>query len=145
MRRALALLLLIVVVVLFVASRETPLPRDVVADRIVVDKSDRTLSLLSGTRVLKTYHVAFGRRPQGRKDFEGDDRTPEGRYVIDRRNVNSKYHLALHVSYPNADDVRRARAAGRSAGGDIMIHGMRRGFGLTFERVGHGRDFNRSC
>lgn len=129
MRRAIALLLLIAVVVLFVASRETPLPRDVVADRIVVDKSDRTLSLISGTRVLKTYHVTFGRRPQGRKEFEGDDRTPEGHYVIDRRNVNSKYHLALHVSYPNADDLRRARAAGRSAGGDIMIHGMRRGFG----------------
>jgi len=78
---------------------------------------------------MKTYHVTFGRQPEGRKEFEGDDRTPEGNYVIDRRNVNSKYHLALHVSYPNADDLRRARAAGRSAGGDVMIHGMRRGFG----------------
>jgi murein L,D-transpeptidase YafK len=94
----------------------------------VVDKSDRTLTLYNHGRVLKTYSVTFGRQPVGRKEREGDDRTPEGRYVIDRRNLHSRYHCALHVSYPNADDVRRARAAGVSPGGDIMIHGLRDGF-----------------
>ena len=79
-------------------------------------------------RVIKRYDVTFGRQPAGRKEREGDDRTPEGRYVIDSRNLRSKYHIALHVSYPNAEDVRRARAAGTSPGGAIMIHGLRSGF-----------------
>ena len=96
-----------------------------VADRIVVDKSDRTLTLYRRGQALKTYAVTFGRQPSGRKEREGDDRTPEGQYVIDSRNVHSKYHIALHVSYPNAEDVRRARAAGVSPGGAIMIHGLR--------------------
>lgn len=98
------------------------------ADNIVVDKSDHTLTLYRRGQVMKTYAVSFGREPVGRKDREGDDRTPEGRYVIDSRNLQSKYHIALHVSYPNAEDVRRARAAGVSPGGAIMIHGLRDDF-----------------
>ena len=98
------------------------------ADQIVVDKSDHTLTLYRHGQAMKTYTVSFGREPVGKKEREGDDRTPEGRYVIDSRNMHSKYHIALHVSYPNAEDVRRARAAGTSPGGAIMIHGLRDGF-----------------
>jgi murein L,D-transpeptidase YafK len=98
------------------------------ADHVVVDKSDHTLTLYRRGQAMKTYTVSFGRAPSGRKEREGDDRTPEGRYVIDGRNVRSKYHIALHISYPNAEDVRRARAAGVSPGGAIMIHGLRDGF-----------------
>ena len=101
----------------------------VLADHIVVDKSDRTLTLVQRGQIIKTYKVTFGRQPSGRKEWEGDDRTPEGRYVIDHRNLQSKYHIALHVSYPNAEDTRRARAAHTSPGGEIMIHGLRKGFG----------------
>lgn len=101
----------------------------VLADHIVVDKSDRTLTLVQHGQIIKTYKVTFGRQPAGRKEREGDDRTPEGQYVIDYRNLQSKYHIALHVSYPNAEDVRRARAAHASPGGEIMIHGLRKGFG----------------
>jgi murein L,D-transpeptidase YafK len=134
MRRALTLLLalgLVFLTAFVVAPRDAgrPLPDGVVADHVLVSKSDRMLSLFSHGRKLKSYHVAFGRQPVGKKVREGDDRTPEGKYFIDRRNVNSKYHLALHVSYPNADDTRRARAGGYSPGGDIMIHGLRRDFG----------------
>ena len=103
--------------------------RTVTADRVVVSKSDRTLTLYRGGQVLKKYKVTFGREPVGAKQREGDDRTPEGQYVLDSRNFNSRYHIALHVSYPNAEDRRRATAAGYSPGGAIMIHGLRSGFG----------------
>ena len=119
----------LIALVMIARGTGDPLPNGAVADRIVVDKSDRVLTLMNGDRALKTYHVTFGRQPVGKKVRQGDDRTPEGRYAIDYRNVNSQYHLALHVSYPNAEDVRRARAGGYAPGGDVMIHGMRKGFG----------------
>ena len=100
------------------------LPPDAVADRIVVLKAARKLSLYHGDRLLKTYQVALGRNPKGHKEQEGDGRTPEGRYVIDSRKRDSSFHRALHISYPNAEDRRRARRRGVSPGGAIMIHGL---------------------
>ena len=97
------------------------------ADRIVVYKERREMLLLRGQSVLRQYRVALGREPVGHKQREGDGRTPEGAYVIDRRNPKSRYHLSLHISYPNADDVARARAAAVDPGGDIMIHGLKDG------------------
>ena len=75
-------------------------------------------------RVLKTYRVQLGSHPIGAKEREGDGKTPEGIYRIDSRNANSHFHRALHVSYPNAADIARARRLGVSPGGAIMIHGM---------------------
>ncbi len=81
-------------------------------------------------QVMKSYRISLGRNGEkGRKQREGDQRTPEGNYIIDWRNPGSKYYLSLHISYPNADDLRRARAAGYSAGGNIMIHGLPNGWG----------------
>jgi murein L,D-transpeptidase YafK len=97
------------------------------ADRVVVRKGRREMMLLRGQSVLRTYRVALGREPVGHKEQEGDGRTPEGRYVIDRRNPKSRYHLALRISYPNAEDAARAGEAGVSPGGDIMIHGLKDG------------------
>jgi murein L,D-transpeptidase YafK len=94
-------------------------------DRVVVHKSRRELLLLSGESVVRSYRIALGRDPIGHKQQEGDGRTPEGRYTIDRRNPNSKYHLALHISYPSPTDV--ARAGSIDPGGDIMIHGLKPG------------------
>ncbi len=132
MNRRTALLLAVAALLLaggFIAlHRSTPLPPGTKADRIVVDKHDRRLTLYARGRVLKTYRVALGRQPAGKKQRQGDDRTPEGMYTIDHRNTQSKYCLALHVSYPNRDDVRQARLGGYSAGGDIMVHGVRNGF-----------------
>jgi len=73
--------------------------------------------------VLKAYAIDLGFQPRGAKRVEGDGKTPEGSYVIDRRNPKSRYHLSLGISYPNAADIARARALGRSPGGDIFIHG----------------------
>lgn len=95
------------------------------ADFVLVDKSDRTLTLLRDGAVFKTYRsIALGEAPVGRKRFEGDEKTPEGRYIIDTRNPNSAYHLSLRVSYPNAADRAYAAARARSPGGDIFIHGQ---------------------
>jgi len=96
-------------------------------DRVVVNKGAREMLLLSGDSVVRSYRIALGREPVGHKEREGDGRTPEGRYTIDRRNPNSKYHLALHISYPNAADTARAQALGSDPGGDIMIHGVKPG------------------
>ena len=74
--------------------------------------------------MLRTYHIALGRHPFGQKTEEGDGRTPEGTYMIDRRNIMSDYHLALHISYPDHNDLRRAASQGVPAGGSLMIHGQ---------------------
>lgn len=106
-----------------------PLPQDAVADRVLVEKSARRLTLLRGETVLKTYRVSLGREPLGAKEFEGDQRTPEGIYTIDFHKPDSDYHLALHISYPEQHDIDRAAPHNRSAGSDIMIHGLRNGDG----------------
>lgn len=98
------------------------------ADRIVIEKKDRRLTLLSRGEVLKTYRIALGGNPTGTKEREGDNKTPEGTYVIDSRNKNSEFHRSLHISYPNETDKKRARELGVSPGGDIMIHGIKKGF-----------------
>ncbi|HVP65034.1 MAG TPA: L,D-transpeptidase family protein [candidate division Zixibacteria bacterium] len=97
-------------------------------DRVVVYKTRHELQLWSQGTLLKAYRVALGPEPVGRKQRQGDGRTPEGDYVIDFRNPRSLYHLSLHVSYPNDEDRRRAAAAHVSPGGDIMIHGVPRGY-----------------
>lgn len=94
-----------------------------VADGIVVRKAERVLLMMRGGQVVKSYPVSLGGQPVGAKQVEGDGRTPEGRYAIDWRNDASRFHLSLHISYPDAADRARAAAAGASPGGDIMIHG----------------------
>ncbi len=91
---------------------------------VIVQKSDRRMYLLHQNKVLKAYDIDLGFAPAGHKQFEGDGKTPEGTYRIDRRNPNSDFHLSIGISYPNIRDIARARAAGKSPGGDIFIHGM---------------------
>ena len=99
------------------------------ADLVRVDKSERRLELLRKGTVLRSYRVALGNAPEGHKREEGDERTPEGRYVLDWRNPGSSFHKSIHISYPNAADRAAAKAAGRDPGGLIMIHGQPNGFG----------------
>lgn len=93
------------------------------ATRIHVDKSERILKLIHGGEAFRTYPVSLGDNPRGHKLFEGDERTPEGLYLIDGRNPNSGYHLSLSISYPNSRDIARAQSRGLDPGGQIMIHG----------------------
>lgn len=92
---------------------------------VVVNKADRRLYLLHDTQILQAYDVGLGFAPVGHKQFQGDGRTPEGTYIIDRRNPNSDYHLSIGISYPNRRDFAAASAVGQSPGGDIFIHGQR--------------------
>src|SRR5262245_15876388 len=94
------------------------------ADYVVVDKSDRKIYLYKPGRVVREFDVSLGQMPNGPKQREGDFRTPEGKYLLDERNVNSDFFLSIHVSYPNETDRTRARAEGVDPGGQIMIHGL---------------------
>ncbi|SYZ72636.1 conserved hypothetical protein [Candidatus Zixiibacteriota bacterium] len=94
------------------------------ADSVVVFKGKRELILYKGHDTLKIYDVALGKSPVGPKERQGDQKTPEGRYIIDWRNSNSQFHLSLHISYPNAIDRARADSLKVRPGGDIMIHGL---------------------
>jgi len=91
--------------------------------RIFVYKEQRKMLLMHNSKILKSYDFDLGFAPSGDKEIEGDGKTPEGNYFIDRRNPNSKFHLSLGISYPNAADRAHAKALGKSPGGDIFIHG----------------------
>jgi murein L,D-transpeptidase YafK len=101
-------------------------------DRILVLKKDHKLLLISGDRIVKAYSVALGSGGLAPKRRQGDDKTPEGFYRIDSRNPASRFHLALHISYPDENDKEQARKRGVSPGGDIMIHGL----GSEFRSLG---------
>jgi murein L,D-transpeptidase YafK len=107
----------------------TGLVRAAQADSIVVEKSEHRLTLFAGGEAVGRYVVALGKIPVGAKTEQGDLRTPEGLYHIDARNPNSRFHRALHISYPNDVDRARAAARGLEPGGDVMIHGLPNGQG----------------
>jgi tetratricopeptide (TPR) repeat protein len=104
------------------------------AEKILIEKNERRLTLFSKGKVLKTYKIALGGNPDGPKERKGDNKTPEGTYVVDSRNRGSRYHLSLHISYPNKKDKKRAKQLGVSPGGDIMIHGLKNGFSWVGDR-----------
>jgi len=98
-------------------------------DRIVIEKANRTMKLMHEEDVVRSYRIALGPEAKGHKQCQGDNRTPEGRYIIDSRNSNSRYHRALHISYPNNADLLAAKKRGCDPGGAIMIHGLPNGYG----------------
>lgn len=95
---------------------------------VIVQKGRRQMFLLNGNKVLKGYNFELGFAPTGHKAIEGDGKTPEGAYFIDRKNPNSSFHLSIGISYPNEADRAKARAIGESPGGDIFIHGTPKKF-----------------
>ena len=114
------------------------------ADKVLIEKKERRLTLLSKGEVIKTYKIALGGNPVGPKERQGDNKTPEGTYIIDSRNRDSGYHLSLHISYPNEKDKMRAKELGVSPGGDIMIHGIKNG--LSWVGVSHAEvDWTKGC
>lgn len=107
------------------------LPVDARADRVVVRKAERALSLYHGSDLMRTYTVALGPEPVGPKERQGDGRTPEGDYVLDYRKPDSSFHRALHISYPSRSDLVAAQSVGADPGGLIMVHGLKNGLGFV--------------
>lgn len=117
----------------FVAYKGPPVTQ------VQVYKSKRMMYLLSGDKVLESYKIGLGGDPVGPKHFEGDGKTPEGFYYINRRNPNSAYYLSLGISYPNTQDMAFAEAQGKPPGGDIFIHGR------DGKNKGKGSDWTAGC
>ena len=126
--RELALFFSVVLLSVLATADDHP-PLTLRADRVLVVKSERKLILLSHGQVIKTYKVALGGNPRGAKTRQGDHKTPEGLYVLDRRNEHSQFYRSIHISYPNAEDRARAHNLGVSSGGDVMLHGLPNGYG----------------
>jgi murein L,D-transpeptidase YafK len=96
-------------------------------DRVVVKKSNRVMMLMQEEQILKTYRISLGKSPEGHKVKVGDSKTPEGEYLLDWRNPKSKFHLSIHISYPNEQDALQALMLGVRPGGNVMIHGLPKG------------------
>lgn len=119
-------------------------PKAYSADSIVLDKSERRLTMFYQGREIRSYEVALGKNPVGPKMRRGDGRTPEGLYFIEGRNPESKYHLSLRISYPAEKDLTVATRRGVSPGGDIMIHGLPPAFS-TVGALHRQQDWTEGC
>ncbi|PUA27291.1 MAG: hypothetical protein B0W54_11865 [Cellvibrio sp. 79] len=97
-------------------------------DLVKVDKSANKMYLLESEKVIKEYNIALGANPQEHKQQEGDERTPEGTYILDYKKEDSAFYRAMHISYPNQTDIENAKERGVSPGGLIMVHGQKNGF-----------------
>lgn len=113
--------------------------------KIRVYKSKRILEILTSKGVAKSYKIALGREPEGHKEVQGDGKTPEGNYTINGKNPNSAYHLNLGISYPNKSDVAHAKSLGKSAGGDIKIHGLPNKFSYLGQSIAAFGDWTEGC
>lgn len=111
-------LTLLCLLVLTGAAHATPK-----ADLVLVKKSERKLLLVRDGEPIKTFHISLGPRPRGHKQYSGDERTPEGSYLLDYKKDPSRFYKAIHISYPNRNDLENARRLGLDPGGNIMIHG----------------------
>lgn len=116
----------------------------VAADLVRVWKAERKLQVLAQGKVVHEFKMVLGPNPLGHKQQEGDGKTPEGAYILDFKKPNSAFYKAIHISYPNAQDLAAAKKRGVSAGGQIMIHGQPNGFGM-FAAITQQRDWTAGC
>jgi murein L,D-transpeptidase YafK len=123
-------LLLLSSVIVYYFLPEPALPSTKKIDTLIVIKHKGIMEAYADDELIKTYKVSIGQHPVGDKEFEGDKKTPEGSYRINDKNPNSGYYKNLGVSYPNAGDIKEAKAKGLSPGGEIKIHGLKNGIGF---------------
>lgn len=123
---------------------EKELPPNSKITKIIVLKSKRKMFVYSNDILLKTYIISLGKSPIGDKQFEGDNKTPEGTYFINAKNPNSVCYKNLGISYPDKTDISEAKKFGKSTGGDIKIHGLpnKQGFFGKFHRF---KDWTNGC
>jgi murein L,D-transpeptidase YafK len=140
------LLSISIFILVYIFIPYSPIPNDVSIEKIVVDKSERKLMVYCNGSIVKTFSISLGDSPIGHKKRKGDEKTPEGDYVIDSKAGlgASGYHKNLGVSYPNKKDLVNARKKGFSPGGYIKIHGLKNGQGF-FGRIQRWRDWTDGC
>lgn len=119
------IVLFIISIIIYSSYPEKKLTKNAEIDKIIVLKSKRELKVFSKEILLKTYKISLGSHPNGKKEFEGDKKTPEGLYFINDKNLNSGYHKNLGISYPNKNDIERAKILNKPPGGHIKIHGLK--------------------
>ncbi len=130
----------------FMPKNIPPLDQSVKADKILVEKKLRRLTVYEGDQVIAVYPIGLGFEPVGPKRQEGDGKTPEGKYRINYKNPHSAYYLSLKISYPDRQDEQNARQNGVKPGGDIMIHGYPNFVpGWVGDLVLKGRDWTEGC
>jgi murein L,D-transpeptidase YafK len=120
------------------------IPAGIVVDKIIVIKSEQAMYVYSNNQLVQHYTIAIGKNPTGAKQFQGDERTPEGEYFIFNKKPNSGWHKNLGISYPNKDDIARNLRNGMSTGGDIKIHGLENG-GFPFGRFHRFKNWTNGC
>lgn len=123
-------ILLAVGIIAFYFFPEKELPQGTSIDSIVVCKSEKRLYAYADDKLIKTYKISLGKTPIGKKEYEGDNKTPEGIYFINDKNPNSGFHKNLGISYPNKADIETAKKIGKPTGGDVKIHGIKNGLGI---------------
>jgi murein L,D-transpeptidase YafK len=123
------LLVVVISLLIFYFFPESSLPKNTMIDSLKVCKSEKRMYAYSNGKIIKTYKISFGKNHIGKKEFEGDNKTPEGNYIINDKNPNSGYHKNLGISYPNNSDIENAKRLGKRNGGDIKIHGLKNGLG----------------
>lgn len=128
MSRLLSLALLVAVIALSGCASKFRTYDGPQVTRVLVYKEKRRMYLLHHDQVLRSFDFELGFAPTGDKAARGDGRTPEGEYMIDRRNPDSSFHLSIGINYPNERDIEVARALNLDPGGDIFIHGTPRKF-----------------
>ena len=104
---------------------EQELPANVDVNLLVVNKPKHELLAFAHEKLLKTYKVSFGNNPVGHKEFESDEKTPEGVYFINAKNDKSGYHKNLGISYLNEQDIAHSKSIKKPTGGDIKIHALK--------------------
>jgi murein L,D-transpeptidase YafK len=127
MRKILIILIVLIIAGLGIfafSQTDKPLDKSAIIDKIIVEKSKRKMFVYSNGELLKTYKISLGKKPTGTKEFEGDNKTPEGLYFINDKNPNSKFHKNLGISYPNEKDIENSKKTGQKPGGQIKIHGL---------------------
>ena len=115
------------------------------ADAVLVKKSEKTLYLFREGHILKQYKIMLGPKPKGPKLMAGDERTPEGHYVLDRKNSDSHFYKSIRVSYPNADDIARAEKYNVDPGNAIMIHGMKNSWSEKIQKQALKFNWTNGC
>lgn len=113
-------------------------------DLVWVVKSERKMYLVDGDEVIREYNISLGANPEGHKEQKGDERTPEGRYVLDYTKNDSSFYRSMHISYPNQSDRIDAWNRGVSPGGSIMVHGLKNGHERLAD-ISHHFDWTDGC